>query len=224
MGRGLILSLGSIALLSSPPLQAADGPASKLGEGAQRLVVPALSQAQSNWRSDACLVKIEILLLKLMSRVGPGKVKWFFQNIFSFEFEAPGAEKALVLTRLEALGLGPESPSSSLEFSQSTLQAPVRRRCLTEMSVDSGEALERAGEHGVPIMLPPELPSSKSEYYGYSLTLAPAGKRSKDPAAAIWSVYYARHRGTHVSDSGDGVEIDAKTGKLITGGRRAKPR
>ncbi len=202
-------------------MQASAGPAaSPVGEGAQRLVVPALRRAQSTWKQDACLSALTVHLNHFVDVLAPGSMKRLFLDSFHFEFYSAGAPERIILSIKEFRN--PAEDPSSGEFSENRRDQGGPAACLTELTVDSGAALELARKYGLTVSIPKDPPEKNDEHYEYNLQLYRSTLKGK--ARTAWTIGSSRHRGTTLIRTEGILDIDAATGALIGWDPKYRPR
>ncbi|MFC1679877.1 hypothetical protein ACFL2T_06675 [Elusimicrobiota bacterium] len=113
--------------------KAAEPASHKLGAGSQELVVDALRVARTNWSDDACFSQLHYY----HTHVRPGSS--LVPEVFHFFFHSPTRPKRSFLV----------SFSAGLPLSHEEHAKRGGSSCITEMSVDSGDAIEIALADGL---------------------------------------------------------------------------
>jgi len=196
----------ALGCLVSVPASAGDKP----GSGSQRLVVDALSQAQARFAPDACFTGMYAVIGLAVHGIDPAKPKRrkeYLVDKFHFQFYAPSRWKETFEADI-CVPTPPAPPDGGLaacapnQWKTKSGAARGERNCVTDMDVDSGDALEIATKSG--LLSAPE---------GVHLLLT----NVKDRRSRFWGTAKALREKTVwlVHSLDDCRFIDAGTGQVV---------
>lgn len=187
-----------------------------VGDGAQRLVSGALRQARQEWREDACFAGLAAEVNCPVKPMGPGTRSGRITT-FAFRFWSPATKGSYEVFYTEAEGPPPLDPETvcPLDRYYGGRPAGAQGPCVTEMSVDSDEALGIGLRHGVP----------EGGDRGLSLHLAVVNKTKggqwKRAAGGGAAWFVSAGAAADRPALGHTVVLDAKTGRVLAKGDNA---
>ncbi|MBI3553078.1 MAG: hypothetical protein HY077_11235 [Elusimicrobia bacterium] len=203
-------------LLAAAPLRAAS-PTPQQGEGAQRLVSGAVKLARRQWKPDACLGGLDVSVNVSHHSDPPGPSTVYY-NGFTYYFRPPGEtgtkRDEFSINIIEAVGPLLNSKTETIPYNVYTTRLDrggdytdrygFEGTCVTEMSVDSGEALYRAMRSGL-------IQGGEIKYHAIlRAALDAKGRYYQDPRLFGRTFWIVGEFGGPLN-----YYIDAKTGALL---------